>query len=198
MESWLTLNPWIGMILWTIIYISDYVMTIASARKYKSNPHIEFEGSYELTAQFEKDVNALNPVSKRHILMLILTNLLLIIFWQLFSLLQFQRGFAFVLGMLLLMEIGVHLRHFRTYHLLRLYESKGGLDGKISYRRWFLFNTSAFEFFCLSILFLLTALFTYSLFFAGGALACLSIASNHYRKYKALYKQAASLKEKQS
>ena len=111
MESWLTLNPWIGMILWTIIYISDYVMTIASARKYKSNPHIEFEGSYELTAQFEKDVNALNPVSKRHILMLILTNLLLIIFWQLFSLLQFQRGFAFVLGMLLLMEIGVHLRH---------------------------------------------------------------------------------------
>src|SRR5258706_14648986 len=115
MEGWLTVNPWTGMILWTIIYISDYVMTIASARKYKSNPHIEFEGSSELTAQFEKDVNALNPLSKRHFLMLILTNLLLIVFWQLFSLLQFQRGFAFLLGLLLLMEIGVHLRHFRTY-----------------------------------------------------------------------------------
>ena len=80
-------------------------MTIASARKYRSNPHFEFEGSYELTPQFEKDVNALNPISKRHILMLVLTNLLLIIFWQLFSLLQFHQGFAFVLGMLLLMEV---------------------------------------------------------------------------------------------
>jgi amino acid permease len=189
MESWLTQNPWMGMLLWTFIYISDYVMTIASARKYGTNPHISIEGSYELTPQFEKDVDALSPVSKRHILMLILTNLLLITFWLLLSLLGYTQGFAFVLGMLILLEVGVHLRHFRTYHLLALHEAKGGLEGTLHYRRWLLFNVSAFEFFCLCILFLITALLTYSPFFAGGSLACLSLAANHYKKYRKLYDQ---------
>jgi len=197
MESLLVQNPWLGMVLWTLIYISDYVMTIASARKYRSNPHISIEGSYELTPQFEKDVDALRPVSKRHILMLVLTNLLLIVFWLLFSLLDYRKGFAFVLGMLLLLEVGVHLRHFRTYHMLSLHEARGGLDGTLHYRRWLLFNVSAFEFFCLAMLFLLTALLTCSLFFAGGALACQSLAINHYRKYRALYSQALHTEETQ-
>lgn len=183
------------MLLWTFLYISDYVMTIASARKYRTNPHISIEGSYELTPQFEKDVDALRPLSKRHVLMLILTNLLLIIFWLLLSLLGYTPGFAFVLGMLVLLEVGVHLRHFRTYHLLALHEAKGGLDGTLHYRRWLLFNVSAFEFFCLSIVFLMTALLTYSLFFAGGALACLSLAINHHKKYRMLYDQTSPVEE---
>lgn len=189
METLLTQDPWPGLILWTLVYFSDYAMTIASARKYRSNPHLEFEGSYELTPQFEKDVDALKPISTRHLLFLLLTNLILLVLWWLFSLLGAARGFSLILGMFLLMEVGVHFRHYRTYHSLSLNESKGGLEGKISYRRWFLFSTSAFEFICFSALFLLTAVLTNSLFFLGGSIACLSLAINHHRRYRALYKQ---------
>ncbi len=198
MEILLIQNPWLGMILWTLIYISDYAMTIASARKYRINPHLEFEDSYELTPQFEKDVNALNPISKRHILLLLLTNLILLILWWLFSLLGTTRGFSLILGMFLLMEVGVHFRHLRTYHSLSLNESRGGLEGKISYRRWFLFSTSAFEFICFSALFLLTSVLTNSLFFLGGSISCLSLAINHQRKYRALYKQTFTNQGKQT
>lgn len=190
METWLTTNPWIGMLAWTVAYISDYTITIASARKYRSNPHLEFEGSYELTPQFENDVNALNLVSRRHILLLGLTNVILLLFWWGFSLLGNRQGFSLILGMFLLMEVGVHFRHFRSYHLLSLDESHGGLEGRISYRRWLLFSTSAFEFMCFSALFLLTALITNSLFFLGGSISCLSLAINHQRKYHSLFKQA--------
>jgi hypothetical protein len=191
METWLTLSPWPGLLCWTLIYLSDYWLTIKVARMYRANPHFEFEGSLELTPQFEKDVDALKPVSRRHILMLVITNLLLLIFWVLFSLLGYTPGFSFVLGMLILLEVGVHLRHFRSYFMLAQDQSKGGLEGKLYYRRWFIFGNSAFEFFSLAILFLLTALLTSSLFFTGGALACLSLTYNHYRHYRRLYKQAS-------
>ena len=198
METWLTTDPWIGMLVWTIVYISDYAMTIASARKYRSNPHLEFEGSFELTPQFERDVNALNPISRWHILMLLLTNALLLVFWWLFSLLDYRQGFLFVLGMLILMEAGIHFRHFRTWHLLTANESQGGLEGKITYRRWLLYSTSAFEFLSFSILFLVTAALTRSLFFIGGALSCLSLAINHQRKYRTLYRQRITGQGKQA
>jgi hypothetical protein len=45
MEILLTQNPWPGMILWTLVYISDYAMTIASARKYRDNPHLELRAA---------------------------------------------------------------------------------------------------------------------------------------------------------
>jgi hypothetical protein len=193
MEYWLTLNPWPGLLCWTLIYLSDYWLTIKVARMYRASPHFEFEGSLELTPQFEKDVDALKPVSRRHIIMLVITNLILLVFWGLFALLSYTPGFAFVLGMLILMEVGVHLRHLRSYFMLVQNRSKGGLEGKLYYRRWFVFGNSAFEFFSLAILFLFTALMAYSLFFAGGGLACLSLAYNHYKHYRRLYKQASAI-----
>ena len=192
MEYWLTLSPWPGLLCWTLIYLSDYWMTIKTARMYRNNPHFEFEGSLELTPQFEKDVDALKPVSRRHLLMLVLTNTILLAFWWLFAQLDYTPAFALILGMLILMEVAVHLRHFRNYFMLAQNESKGGLEGRLSYRRWYLFSNSAFEFLCIGVLFLLTAVVTGSLFFAGGALGCLSLTLNHYRRYRRLNKLAAA------
>jgi hypothetical protein len=187
MEIWLTLSPWPGLFFWTLIYLSDYWLTVKVARMYRANPHFEFEGSLELTPQFEKDVDALKPISRRHIILLVITNLILLILWGLFAWAEYTPAFALFLGMFILMEVGVHLRHVRSYFMLAQDQSKGGLEGKVYYRRWFVFGNSAFEFFSLAMLFLLTAVLTYSLFFTGGALACLSLAYNHYRHYRRLY-----------
>ena len=190
MQAWLTTQPWAGIIIWSLVYMSDYYWTIASARKYKLSPHFEFESSFELTPQFEKDVNELRPVSKRHMLMLLLTDTMLVLVWALFGWIGLPQGYEFVLGAFVLMEVPVHFRHLSTYHMLKLSETRGGLDGKLHYRRWFSYNTSAFQFFCFAIFFLLTALLTWSVFFAGGFFGCLSIANNHRRKYIKLYKES--------
>ena len=192
MEVWLVQYPWIGMILWTLIYISDYALTIASARKYRGNPHVEFEGSFEMNPVFERDVNLLNPVSMRHLLLLVLSNLLLALFSFLFSAIRYRSGFSFILGMFVLMEVAVHFRHFRNLHLLTISKGPGGLEGKLSYRRWLIFSTSSFEFACFALLYLMTAILTYSLFFAGGAIGCLVIAIKHYNGYRTLYKKTST------
>lgn len=190
MEAWLATQPWAGMIIWSLVYLSDYYWTIATARKYKASPNFEFEGSFELTRQFEKDVDALKPVSKQHILMLLLTNGLLLVFWLFFRWVNLPQGYVFVLGAYILMEVPVHFRHFSTYHMLSLSEAKGGMNGKLSYRRWFSYSTSALQFFCFAVFFLLTALLAWSAFFAGGCFGCLSIANNHRKKYNKLYKES--------
>ncbi len=190
MENWFTASPWPGLILWTLIYLSDYRMTITNARLYRASPHYTFEGSLELTAQFEKDVDALRPISRRHLWMLVLTDSILLVFWGLFDQLGYTRGFGFILGMFVLMEVGVHLRHLRSYFLLSLSQARGGMEGTLAYRRWYSFANSAFEFLTYALLFLFTGLMTGSLFFTGGAISCLSLAFNHYRRYRKLYKQA--------
>src|SRR6266498_1633515 len=68
MQYLLATSPWYGVILWIILYISDYYLTIYSARGFREIGHFQFEGSMELTPQFQNDVNNLRPVSKRHLL----------------------------------------------------------------------------------------------------------------------------------
>ena len=64
MELWLAQSPWIGIILWIILYISDYYLTIYSARGFRQIGHFKFEGGPELTPQYEKDIEALKPISR--------------------------------------------------------------------------------------------------------------------------------------
>ena len=75
MEFWLATSPVPGVMLWIILYISDYVLTIYSARGFREIGHFQFEGSFELTPQFQRDIDALKPVSTRHIILLLLYSL---------------------------------------------------------------------------------------------------------------------------
>ena len=191
MEQWLTTSPWPGLVLWTLIYISDYRMTIASARKQQNHPNLGFEGSFELTPQFQKDVDALKPISRRHILMLLLTNLLLLFMWWTFSMVEFLQGFLIPLGMFLLIEVAVHFRHFRSYHLFTQLEKRGGMEGRVVQSRWLIYSVSAHELFSFGVLYLLVFILTFSPFFFGGALACFVLAYSHYNRYRALFRYAA-------
>ncbi|SRR6266545_2468389 len=84
----------------------------------------------------------------------------------------------------LLLEIAVHLRHLRNISLIREIRRNGGVEGKISYRKWFTYRISAFEFYVLSVLFLIVAMLTYSLFFLGGAIMCFGTGFKHSRLAK--------------
>ena len=183
MEYWLTMSPWPGVVLWIILYTSDYYLTIYSARGFREIGHFQFEDSFELTPQFQKDINALKPFSKRHITLMVVYSLLIVLIWWLTSLsIYIQWSYSLYLGMFLLLEVAVHLRHLRNVALIREIRKKGGgLEGQITYKKWFSYRISAMELYVSATLFLMVAILTYSLFFFGGAIMCYATGLKHSR-----------------
>ena len=185
MQYWLATNPWYGLILWIILYVSDYYLTLNSARGFREIGQFQFEGSFELTPQFQKDINQLRPVSRLHITMLVLSSLVLLLVWWITRFnVYLEWAYLLYLGMFLLLEVAVHFRHFRNIFLIRDIRRSGGVDGQITYRRWFMYQNSANELYLTATLFLLVAVLTYSLFFLGGAIACYGTGFRHSRLAK--------------
>ena len=185
MEFWLSLSPVSGVILWIILYISDYYLTLYSARGFREIGYFQFEGSFELTPLYQRDIDALKPVSKRHIVLLVLYSLLIaFIWWFTKRLIFFPWTYLLYLGMFLLLEVAVHLRHLRNISLIREIRKNGGVDGEIRYRKWFSYRISASEFYLYAVLFLIFAILAYSPFFLGGAIMCFATGIRHNRLAK--------------
>src|SRR5512139_3694698 len=114
MEAWLTASPWPGVVLWIILYMSDYYLTIYSARGFREIGHFQFEGSFELTPQYQKDIDNLRPISKLHVTLLVAYTLLIIFIWWLTRFFIYSnQAYLIYLGMFLLLEVAVHMRHLR-------------------------------------------------------------------------------------
>ena len=181
MEYWLAINPWPGVILWVILYISDYYLTIYSARGFGQIRHFQFE-VFELTPLFQKEVRARKPVSRVHITLLIVYSLLIVFLWWFMQrLLFFPWTYLLYLGMFILLEVAVHVRHLRNISLIREIKRGGGIEGQISYRKWLSYRISALEFYTFSALFLFVAILNSSPFFLGGAVMCLGTGFKHNR-----------------
>src|SRR5258705_7272447 len=136
-ENWLSISPIPGVVLWIILYTSDYYLTIYSARGFREIGHFQFEGSFELTPQYQKDIDALKPVSRLHIVLMIAYSLLIFAIWWLTRItIYIQWSYLLYLGMFLLLEVAVHLRHLRNVSLIREIKKNGGVEGQISYRKW--------------------------------------------------------------
>ena len=182
MYSWLATSLWPGLILWMLLYISDYYLTLYTARGFKEIGHIQFEGSFELTPEYQKDIDALNPVSKRHLIALALSSLILALIWWLTRLnFYLELAYPLFLGMFLLLEVGIHLRHFRNIGLIREVRKHGGIEGQITYKKWFSYRISANDLYIVSALFLFITLLTFNQFFLGGAITCLATGIRHSR-----------------
>ena len=100
MEYWLSTSPWPGVILWIILYTSDYYLTIYSARGFREIGYFQFEGSFELTPQYQKDIDSIRPFSKLHIILLIAYSLLILVIWWLTRITVYiQWAYSLFLGM---------------------------------------------------------------------------------------------------
>lgn len=185
MQYWLATSPWYGVILWMILYTSDYYLTIYSARGFREIGRFQFEGSFELTPQYQKDIDNFRPVSRIHIILLFAYSLLILIIWWITRLSSYlEWSYLLYLGMFLLLELAIHFRHFRNIFLIREIRKNGGADGQITYKKWFSYRISAYELYLSATLFLLIAVLTYSLFFLGGAIMCYGTGFKHSRLAK--------------
>jgi hypothetical protein len=157
-------------------------MTLAIVQAFKDIGVINFEKGMELTPQFQKDVEGQVRISRRHVIYLILTSSLIPLFWYLAVwALGLLWLYSFFLGLFVLMEVAVHVRHLRNWYTARVYRREGGLSGSLTYSQRFSYLVSAFDLYIFAVLFALFFLLTFSFFFLGGAIACLRVGFGHGR-----------------
>jgi len=173
---------WPGLAAWSLLYVSDYALTIVCARLYRSgvNEIISFEGSFEITPYFQRDIDSLKLISPRFIRLLCLTSILLTMFWFVSADLG-RNYYAFVLGAFVLLEFAVHTRHLRNFFAFRAMSRPGGVRGHLGYSRPFILQRSSEELFIFAGLLLALCAFAPSWFFVGGAVSCASTGVKHHR-----------------
>ncbi len=194
MENWLTYSPIPGMVIWVILYISDYYLTLSSAKGYQEIGHFKFETSFELTPQYQKDIDGRVKISRLHLTLLTVYTLFILLLWYIFAdLLQAPQLYSIYLGMFLLLETAIHFRHFRNLFMIRTIKKEGGVDGLIEYSRRFSYRLSAFDLYMFSLLFIITAAVTFSPFFLGGALMCFGTGLKHSRQAAKLSKVSSTV-----
>lgn len=171
---------WPGLLAWCLLYASDYALTVKSARLYRSgcSDKIVFEGSYELTPYFEKDVDSLRRFSPRFLVMLLLSATVLSALWYL-SGLVLPEAYRLGLGAMILLELTIHVRHLQNLSLFRAMINTGVVRGRIEYSRVLTLQMSRNSLLTYSALYLLLFGVTQNLFLLGGALGCLGASEKH-------------------
>jgi hypothetical protein len=180
-------SPWPGAIAWSLIYITDYSLTLSCARMYQGTANQTFvlEGSYELNPVFEADIDSLKSWSPRFIAALIASVALLISIWWLSSVSE-PGLYRFALGSMICMELAIHTRHLRNLFLFRAIVSRSDLvRGRIEYARLLSLRMSSNEMLSFSAVFGILCIFTPSWFLLGGATACLCLSVNHRKLARA-------------
>ena len=175
-------GPWLGLLMWAVLYTSDLVFTMTCARLYQQGARefVVFEGSYEITPYYQNDVDKLRMFSPRFFAALAASCALQATIWFLtMRVLILPDLYLFALGAMVLVELTIHIRHVRNLFLFRALLAGGGITGRIEYRRPIMLRLSAMEIVSFSILYAILFVVTGNWFLLGGAFACLSLALNH-------------------
>jgi hypothetical protein len=165
--------------LCSALYVSDWRLTMTCARLYRNGvvDTIRFEGSYEITPLYQREVDALRGWSwKGTVVLATLAGIL----WQLWhaSSSGWPDAYEIVLGALVLLQLVVHIRHLRNLHLFRSIGSRG-IRGSIEYPRDMMLFASSNEILAFSVLFAVIFAVSGSLFVLGGVFSCLVVSAQH-------------------
>ena len=181
-------SPWPGVLLWAALYTSDLLFTMACARLYQQSgrDHVVFEGSFEITPYYQKDVDRLRRFSPRFLLAMAATCSVQAFLWWLTIGVAMSGygvfmpdGYLFGLGAMVLVQLTVHVRHVRNYILFRAVAAGDGISGRIEYRRPIMLRLSSVELLGFAVVYAVIFAFTESWFVLGGVIACGALSLNH-------------------
>jgi hypothetical protein len=194
MEHLFSEHLWTGLSIWIVLYICDYTMTIVCARLYKNGVQekIRFEGSFEITPYYQRDIDSLKKLSPRFLLAFVLNAGIVSLLWYFERELGTGGMYPFLLGVMILVQLAIQKRHLQNFFLFRAILSGSGLQGSISYPRPMMLMQSAVEFFSFAGLYAITFAFTGSWFVLGGAIGCLSVGIKHLRLAKNFVRSSAA------
>lgn len=193
-EAYLLSNLWLPVLLWIVLYVGDYYLTIWGARLHRAGAreHIAFEGSYELTPQFQQDINGLRWFSRRFLGYVLLSVAVVAALWIVARLWpRLEAVFLLVYGGLLFRQLAVLARHARNIVLFRRLCAHDGVQGSIRYSQWLSLEVSYVELLATGLLLLAAAAVAWRLSILGGALALCTTALEH-RKLSRKHMRSAS------
>lgn len=182
-EYLLVQHIWIGMLLWTLLFVTDYALTIWGARLHAEvgRKHVDFAGSYELVPAYQKDVDQQRTFSPRFAAVLVLGMALLPLIRWLSTGTRYlfvPEVIPFVIGVFALrsmVAIKGHIRNIAFYNYVRRHP--GAVQGHLAYTRKTVMRVSAVDFLASAGLYAFASIVTGSWFFAGGALSCMATAA---------------------
>jgi hypothetical protein len=187
-------NFWLAVVLWLLIYPCDYYLTLIGNRLWMKygQAHIEFEGSYELNAYYQKDVDALRRFSPRFVVQWLFWPVWLALFWWASDSLKAPGLFTAAVGYLLLLELTIMARHVRNIALFNLMKESQGIDGHLKYAEWVSVNLLAREYAYWALLFFILFCLSGSWLFVGGMLSGLSMFIRYSRRGAKLRREKAA------
>jgi hypothetical protein len=168
---------WLAIGIWIVLYCLDYLFTLKAARMYQegAHNHMVFGGGYELNPVFQDDIAALRRVSPRFFLLLIACSIILFMIYVL----AFGGLFEFSLGLLIGVQLTVHMRHIRNLAIFTYAKRSQGMTGKLQYEHWLSLRLSAIELFTYAGLFLFLLIVCPRMFLAGCAVSCFTTGWRH-------------------
>ena len=176
------LSPWPGVLLWAALYTSDLLFTMACARLYQQGgrERITFEGSFEITPYYQKDVDHLRRFSPRFLFAMAATCGIQALLWHLtMGDVFLPEWYLFGLGAMTIAQLTIHVRHLRNLFLFRAIAANDGISGHIEYTRPVMLRLSAVELLSFAVVYAVLFAVTESMFVLGGATACGALAVNH-------------------
>jgi hypothetical protein len=176
-------NLLLVLVMWVVIYVSDYYGTLYAARLYQAyvEEHLSFGGSLELTPQFQHDIEHLKTFSPRFLLYLALSLVLISVIWLITNAIPGSNWlFALFVGGILLREAAFLIRHLRNLALFSMAKRPGNLTGRLEYSRRAVLVQSASEMLGFVLLFLFIFAITGSWSLLGAALACAVVALQNW------------------
>jgi hypothetical protein len=178
-EAYLYERPWVAVVIWAVLYIGDYYLTIWGAKLYHAQRIIEFEGSYELTPDFQEDIDRLRSVSPTFIIWLVMGAVALLVTG--YCLDGSPRLFGALAGFLILPEVWVWFRHTASIlRARRLCSSDPGVSGHIVYSRANGYIESSIQIAGAAVFTSLAFAVSGSAFLFGGALDLCLLALEHW------------------
>ncbi len=164
-------NVWLTMIIWGVLFFGERLLTSLIAQKQREdlNPFISYEGGPDASTSAEKNGKPWWAVGWRFAFRWLFSILAFYLIWWLSKYVVMDvRFFSFFVGMLMLRVGAMYLKDVKA--LATIYFSKqGGVEGHISYSRWFLLRVSGVELLGLGLLFFVLGVLFGSWFFYGGA-----------------------------
>lgn len=194
LETLLTQNPTLPIILYILFSLSDYYLTLYGARLYKQfgADKIVYEKGYELNPAFQEAVDKQQFLHPQYLLRLLLSSSLLLLLHLVLldyplAGLRLPGLFLFLYGAFFLQVLAVNLRHlFNIWLYSHAYSLQPpGIIGKVKIMEWHAHKQMAYNsffvdgFFCLFVF-----VFTGSPMFLGGAFG-LSVVALRYARLSA-------------
>ncbi|HET7011737.1 MAG TPA: hypothetical protein VFI11_13255 [Anaerolineales bacterium] len=178
-------SPVATIAIFAAIFISDSLLTVYGARLYAegANRIIVMEGSYELNPAYAADVDRFRAVTPRLLATVTLFSILIWLAWYVFvDRSWFPPAYTFLVGVVLLVQGPVHVRHFRNIATFRHANRGDGIGGRIEYGRRFAYRLSSIDLLSFAGLYAVLGLLAQSLFLLGGAFSTAMLALRSHQQ----------------